>query len=249
MNEEKFTGKAEIYAKYRPSYTDEFIDYLYRDMGFKGSSRIADIGAGTGIFTELLLKRGSIVCLVEPNHDMFCTAKSKLAKYADCCYSNATAEETKLKDNSVDFVTAAQAFHWFQRDAFKEECKRILKPDGKVLLVWNSRVESAPMVLDNNEINKKYCINYKGFSAGNSVVNSEEYNDFFKTVEYKEFDNNLYFSCDGFVGRNLSSSYAPKPGAENYLPYIKALEELFSKYERHGKVMMQHITVSYVGEV
>ena len=251
MNEERFTGKAEVYKKHRPSYADKFIEYLYSEIGFKKGSIIADIGAGTGIFSEILLKKDSFVYLVEPNSDMFEAAKKNMSAYLEnkrCEFVNAPAERTALADNSIDFITAAQAFHWFDRESFKNECIRILKPNGKVILVWNVRVLDSGFIIENDEINRKYCDNYKGFSAGHIFDNSEEYKGFFKKVEYREFENNLYFDLEGFTGRNLSSSYAPKIGTETAELYSNELETLFYKYEKNGKVMMPNITVSYVGE-
>ena len=247
MNEDRFSGKADNYKKYRPSYAEKFIEYLYSDIGFEKESIIADIGAGTGIFSKILLDSGSFVYVVEPNSDMLDAAKQTLSNY-ECIYINAPAESTGLPDNSIDFVTAAQAFHWFDREKFKDECLRILKPEGKVVLTWNSRIEEAELTAENNKINQKYCIDYKGFSAGNKFVNSDEYKSYFKNTEYKEFENNLYFDLEGFTGRNLSSSYAPKPEDESYKLYIEALKELFYKFEKEGRVKVPNITASYVGK-
>ena len=249
MNEDVFTGKAEVYAKYRPSYAEKFIEHLYTEVGFKNSSIIADVGSGTGIFSKILLKKGSTVYLIEPNKDMHERAKNSLTEYQNCFCVNSSAEKIELKDKSVDFVTAAQAFHWFDRELFKGECKRILRPGGKVVLTWNSRITDSPLVMENDEINRRHCADYKGFSAGNNLVDSEEYKQFFKNVDYREFKNNLYFSNENFIGRNLSSSYAPKPDTVEYKLYTSELNKLFNKYEQSGKVLMPNITISYIGEV
>jgi 16S rRNA A1518/A1519 N6-dimethyltransferase RsmA/KsgA/DIM1 with predicted DNA glycosylase/AP lyase activity len=94
MNEEKFTGKADIYAKYRPTYPDSLMDYLYSQVGFQKSSVIADIGSGTGKFSQLLLQRGSLVYGVEPNEDMRRTAEKELSQYPDFISVDAPAEST-----------------------------------------------------------------------------------------------------------------------------------------------------------
>ena len=126
MNEERFTGKADVYKKFRPSYPKELIDYLYSQVGFSQDSVIADIGSGTGIFSRLLLECGSQVYCVEPNDDMRQTAEKDLAGFRNFISVNAAAENTGLQEKSVHFVTAAQAFHWFDRQAYKLECQRIL---------------------------------------------------------------------------------------------------------------------------
>jgi len=139
MNEERFTDKAELYKKFRPSYPKELLDYLYTQIGFSKDCIIADIGSGTGIFSRLLIERGSFVYCVEPNEDMRQTAEKELSVYKKFASVNGSDKNTGLQDANVDFITVAQAIHWFDRQMFKSECQRILKPDGKVVLVWNER--------------------------------------------------------------------------------------------------------------
>lgn len=251
MNEEKFTGKADVYAKYRPSYPDSLIDYLYSEIGFNENSLIADIGAGTGILTELLLKKKSFVYGVEPNDDMRCVAECSITKYKNYTSVKATAENTTLKSSSVDFITTAQAFHWFDRELFKHECNRILKPGGKVILIWNNRDGQSPQVIENDKVNREYCPHFTGFSGGMSGDSSDDYNDFFKDGIYKNkvFDNSLIFNEDYFIGRNLSASYAPKVTDKNYIPYITELKRLFVKYSDNGLISIPNYTHSYIGLV
>lgn len=251
MNEDKFTGKAKIYSKFRPSYPNEFIDYLYSDTGLKESSNIADIGAGTGIFSKHLLLRNSQVIGIEPNDDMRQTAEKDLNQFPKFSMIKASAEHTTLPDSSVDFITVAQAFHWFDRANFRLECQRILKDSGKVILVWNTRDCSSELVNENDEINKKYCLNYNGFSGGSGGENPESYADFFKDgiCEYRTFQNDLYFDEESFIGRNLSASYAPKEGTKDHQNYIDELRQLFLKFGINGKICLPNITKSYIGEV
>ena len=116
-----------MYAKYRPSYPNEYIDYLLPANQVKGNRIVADIGSGTGIFSRQLLESGLHVIGVEPNDDMRKMAEQSLKLYSRFQSIKATAENTTLKENSVDLVTVAQAFHWFDKEAFKIECQRILK--------------------------------------------------------------------------------------------------------------------------
>ena len=166
MNEEKFTGKADVYTKYRPSYPDEFINYLFSEIGFAKDCVIADIGSGTGKLTELLLKRDCFVYGVEPNDDMRSTAEKLFANYHNFKSVNASAENTGLPDDSINYITVAQAFHWFDRKSFRQECQRILKRQGKAVLVWNSRDSSSELVIENDSVNRKFCPDFKGFSGG-----------------------------------------------------------------------------------
>lgn len=151
---ENFTDRLDIYAQYRPSYPNEYIDYLLSANQLKGNPIVADIGSGTGtgIFSRQLLESGLHVIGVEPNNDMRKMAEQSSKLYSRFQSIKATAENTTLKENSVDLVTVAQAFHWFDKEAFKIECQRILKQKANVALVWNSRDLTSPLIKENAEI-------------------------------------------------------------------------------------------------
>jgi ubiquinone/menaquinone biosynthesis C-methylase UbiE len=247
---DKFTGKADIYAKYRPSYPNEYIDYLLSANQLKEGQIVADIGSGTGIFSRQLLERGLTVMGVEPNDEMRTMAEQSLKLYPRFTSIKATAENTTLEDNSVDLVTVAQAFHWFDKKAFKIECQRILKQQANVALVWNSRDSASPIIKENAEICQQTCPNFKGFSGGIEET-PEVYNHFFKDGKYelKKFQNDLLFDYEGFLGRNLSASYAPKENDEAYEKFVYLLTELFEKYSKNGQIVLPNITRSYLGNV
>ncbi|MEK3936932.1 class I SAM-dependent methyltransferase [Sporosarcina sp. FSL W7-1349] len=247
---DKFTDKAEVYAKYRPSYPPEYVEYLIAESGLQEGCMIADIGSGTGIFSRQLLERGFTVIGVEPNDDMRTLAEQSLQPDSRFISLRATAENTTINDHSVDLVTAAQAFHWFDKNKFSVECQRILKQDAKVALVWNSRDESSDINKESAEVCQKYCPNFSGFSGGieeTPVV----YQQFFKDGKYelKSFRNDLQFDFKGFLGRYLSASFSPEKTDKKYNPFIAALTNLFEKYSENGKVIIPNNTKSYLGEV
>lgn len=163
---QKFTGLANDYTIGRPAYADAFIESLYSGYGFSEQSIIADIGSGTGKFAKQLLEKGSLVYCVEPNDDMRNVSVEELGKYRGFHSVEGTEAETKLDVESVDFITVAQAFHWFDTALFKKECKRILRNNGRVFLIWNMRDISSEMNQDSFEIYSKYCPNFKGFGGG-----------------------------------------------------------------------------------
>lgn len=251
MNENKFNGMGKIYSKYRPSYLMNFIDYLFTDVGISQSSIIADIGSGTGILTKQLLEKGCKVYVIEPNEDMRFIAETNLNNYPGFTSINGNTENTTIDDNSVDYITVAQAFHWFDREKFKKECQRILKPEGKVILVWNARDNKNELVIENHEVNRKYCPNFKCFSGGmNDKINEDDFSDFFNgKYETKVFSNNLIFDMDGFIGRNLSSSFALKSNDAQYNNYVNKLKRIYEKYSNAGYITMPNLTRSYVGKV
>lgn len=250
MNTEKFSGKASTYERYRPEYPKEFIDCLYSEIGFSKESVIADIGSGTGILSKQLLDRGSTVFCVEPNENMRQTAERSLASYGNFISVNGSAEQTAIAERSVDYITVAQAFHWFDAEKFKTECRRILKPKGKVVLVWNNRVADHELILENEQICKRLCPEFIGFSGGQKEE-PESFSSFFKAGNYecKTFKNHLIYDIGGFIGRNLSGSYAPKEGDSNYEQFVDELSALFVKYSVKGRLDFPNITRSYIGEV
>ena len=130
---ERFSGRAGVYQASRPGYPAALSEHL-ASLGMRGA-RVADIGAGTGIFSRLLLELGCTVFAVEPNSDMRHTAELGLKTCDRFSIGSGTAENTGLPEASVSFVTAAQAFHWFDPDAFRQECLRILEPGGLAVFV------------------------------------------------------------------------------------------------------------------
>ena len=247
---DKFSGKADIYSKSRPSYPKGFLNFLISANSLNESSKVADIGSGTGILTRQLLERGLSVIAVEPNDDMRTAAEEDLNQFANFTSIKATAEETTIPDKSVDLVIAAQAFHWFDHEKFKLECKRILRQEAKVALVWNSRNFTSPLIIENAEICKEFCPNFYGFSGG-IEEDQEVFKKFFRDGEYefKRIFNDLTLDLGGFLGRNLSASYAPKPNDKEYQGFVEAVTDLFGKYSTNGKIVMPNFTQSYLGNV
>jgi len=249
-SKDKFTNKVADYVKYRPSYPQEFIDYLVTEVGLSKSSILADVGAGTGILTKLLAGKVNKIFAVEPNLNMRTACAQHCIDFTNFVAVNGSAEETNLPDKSVDFITVAQAFHWFDRQKTKLEFQRILKTNGKVILVWNSRVPERELIKENDELCRILCPEFTGFSGG-SDVSPEAYSDFFKNgyCEYRVFDNNSVLSLESYIGRSLSASYAPSEKDDNYKPFVDGLTRLFDKYSINGKLLLPFKTRCYVGGV
>lgn len=162
---EKFSGLASVYAAGRPAYADEFLTELYEKFGFSTKSVMADIGSGTGKFVKQMLDRGSYVYCVEPNEDMRNQANIKLGKYKNCSIVAGDAYNTTLQDCSVDFITVAQAFHWFDINLFKRECQRIIRTSGKAFLVWNMRDMNADITQKAIRFIRNTALNLKALAA------------------------------------------------------------------------------------
>ena len=249
-NKERFSDRVDSYLKYRPSYPKEAVDYLYDIAGLRPDSKIADIGAGTGIFSEILLERGSYVTAVEPNQAMREAAEQKLAGHANFQAISGSAESTGLSNQSVEFIVCAQAFHWFDRLAAQTEFRRILQPGGKVILLWNSRLtHGTPFREEYDQLLHTYGTDYEQVNHKN--ISRAILLSFFKegTMQEVRFRMSQEFDFVGLKGRLLSSSYSPAPGHPNYDPMMTELQNLFNRNHQDGTVLFDYETEIYWGEV
>ncbi|MBU1628233.1 class I SAM-dependent methyltransferase, partial [bacterium] len=203
----RFSDRVDNYSKYRPSYPAKIISLLNTKCDLTKDDIIADIGSGTGILTKLFLDYGNKVFGIEPNKEMREVAEKLLDEYANFVSVDAVAESTKLQSNSIDLLTAGQAFHWFKQDDVKEEFKRILKPEGWIVLVWNIRlIESSQFMNAYEDLLIKHAPDYLTVSHKN--IESEVIRDFFipNSHESTFFPNMQYFDFKGLKGRLMSSS-------------------------------------------
>ena len=245
----RFTGRAQDYTLGRPSYPEALLDHLYRELGLSERSIIADIGAGTGKFTRQLLERGSTVYAVEPNEDMRTVAIRELSGYKKFYPVSGSDVASGLMEHSVDLITVAQAFHWFDMEGFRRECQRILKPGGGVALIWNMRDTAAPENAATVAVYQKYCTQFQGFNAG-LQMDAPRIGRFFEGKYTKAvFPNLLLYNKEKFIHRSLSSSYALKPGQAQYETFLAALEDVFERYALGGTLTVANETVVYSGVV
>ncbi|MBP3964998.1 class I SAM-dependent methyltransferase [Paenibacillus lignilyticus] len=249
-NTKRFSDRVEQYVKYRPSYPAAALDFIYEEAALAPATCIiADIGSGTGIFSRLLLERGSTVVAVEPNTEMRLAAEDQLGGHDRYRSVDGSAEATKLGAGSVDCIVSAQAFHWFEPESTRLEFRRILRADGSVALIWNTRLVDDPFGADYDQLLLRYAPDYK--DVNHRRLHHEDFASFFRDGSYKkaEFANEQLFDLEGLIGRTLSSSYVPLPGSPSYKPYMEALGALFDKHQQNGIVSFQYRTDIYVGLV
>jgi ubiquinone/menaquinone biosynthesis C-methylase UbiE len=134
-----FGGVADAYERGRPTYPVEAVDWLLDDQPLT----VLELGAGTGKLTRVLVERGHDVHATDPDEAMLTILEEQLPGVRTAV---ASAEEIPLPDNSVDAVVAAQAFHWFDLDRALPEIARVLRPEGRICLLWNQRDETIPWV-------------------------------------------------------------------------------------------------------
>ena len=247
---QRFSSRVENYIKYRPGYPNEIVETLRIECGLTSGSIIADVGSGTGILTEMFLRNGNTVYGIEPNREMREAAERLLKDYPRFRSVAARAEETTLDDASVDFVTAGQAFHWFDREKTGEEFARVLKPQGWIALIWNERVTTTTRFLVAYEqLLKDYSTDYE--QVDHRRIDEDVIRDFFGSDDFrlKRFKNVQVFDYEGLKGRLLSSSYAPEEGRPSYEPMLAELERIFQTYQDEGKVVFEYVTQMYYGQL
>ncbi len=243
----RFDGRGEIYAKARPKYAEKLFDYIKNDLKIPAGSVFADVGSGTGIFARQLIDCAYRVFAVEPNADMRRKAEEEMNGNCNFTSVEGSDENMNLPENSVDCISAAQAFHWFNHEAFGKECRRVLKPGGRVIIVYNSNVESAGCTKALAELNYKYSPDFCGFSNG---ISGEKCLSFFsKNGVVFRTDNTLIYDRQGYINRALSSSYSLKENDENYGGYLRGLNEIFDTFSKDGFISIPNETVAYTGEL
>lgn len=246
---QRFSSRVEGYIKYRPDYPCGVIETLRDECGLVADSVVADVGSGTGILTCMFLRNGNVVYGVEPNREMREAAEALLKDYPRFRSVAAKAEETTLDDASVDFITAGQAFHWFDREKAKAEFTRILKPGGWVALIWNERlVDTTQFLVAYEQLLKDYSTDYE--QVDHRRIDAGVIRDFFGGDNFglKQFRNVQVFDHEGVKGRLLSSSYAPEAGHPNYEPMLKELERIFQAHQDEGKIVFEYVTQLYYGQ-
>ena len=146
----------------------------------------------------------------------------------------------------MDFVTAAQAFHWFDGAAFARECRRILRPGGQVYLIWNIRTD-APVNQALAGLFRVHCPDFRGFSGGMAEDDPRIRAFFGGRYEKRRFPNPLTLDRDRFLRRCFSSSYSLREGDAGYPAYLAALEDLFGQFSQNGLLLQPNETLVYAG--
>lgn len=246
---ERFSNRVENYIKYRPGYPPEILDLFRKEMNLNSSSVIADIGAGTGISAKMFLENGNTVYGVEPNAAMRRASLKILQAFSNFKSVDGTSANTTLDDKSVDFIIAAQAFHWFEGESARAEFRRILRDAGFIALIWNERqLDSTKFLLEYEHFLNQFATDYN--EVRHERATEKVIGDFFQTNFSKAaFHNSQTFDFVGLRGRLESSSYTPTEENPLYAPMMEELQRLFTEHARNGKVEIIYDTNIYYGQL
>jgi SAM-dependent methyltransferase len=246
----RFSSRVSDYVRYRPGYPPAVAALLEEECGLTPASVVADVGSGTGLLSEIFLRRGNRVYGVEPNREMREAGERLLAAYPNFVSVEGRAEATTLEGASVDLVAAGQAFHWFDPAGARREFLRVLRPGGRVVLAWNDRrTAGTPFLEDYERLLLEYGTDYREVSAKymeEAALSTLYGGAGFRTAS---FDNEQVFDFEGLRGRLTSSSYAPQPGDPRFEPMVRELEALFRRHERGGRVTVAYDTKVFHGRL
>jgi ubiquinone/menaquinone biosynthesis C-methylase UbiE len=245
----RFSPRVENYTRYRPGYPPEIVGLLQVECGLSSQSIIADVAFGTGIFTRLLLENGNRVIGVEPNADMRHAGERFLKPYPGFTSVDGTAEATTLHGHSVDIVTAAQAAHWFDAEKATKEFRRIVKPRGWIVLLWNNRrADSTEFQRQYEQLLRTYGTDYEDVRLRGMTLAIKTFFSH-SPFQVREFEYKQTFDYSGLEGRLLSSSYSPQPADPNYDLMLRDLRKLFHEHQIDGRISFDYDTRVHFGQV
>jgi SAM-dependent methyltransferase len=243
----RFADRVDAYRRGRPGYPRALLDHVDERLGGLDGRRVADLGSGTGMLTALLLDRGCRVWAIEPNESMRRAAEDELGARAGFVSVAGSAEETGLDAGSIDLVTAAQAFHWFDLEATGRELRRVLEPGGRVAVVWNDRRLQGSFLEAYETFLLEWSTDYSAVRESYAVA--DRLGELFApgSLERTVFANNQDLDFDGLRARLLSSSYLPGSGQPRSDEMQAAAERLFAEHESGGLVRIEYDCTLYLG--
>jgi len=245
---ERYNNKSTAYKQYRPLYPSDIYEWIDKNHMDLSGCQIADLGCGTGIFSRPLLERGAYVIGVEPNESMLAEASRFLADYDRFTPCLAAAEYTGIPNNSIDLLTVAQAFHWFDTDKALAEFRRILTQKGKLLLVWNERMTGNGGLMQHLDqiLSHHFTGHIENKHRGRKIMQNIDH--FFRpdTLTIFEIRHDISMCFEEVMGLIQSFSYYKDESFKKLAPEIQNAMEI---YANEGRVKMEYRCVAYIGEV
>ncbi len=247
---QRFSDRVDDYVRFRPDYPPALLAWLHAQTKLAPTSHVADIGAGTGISSKSFLDAGYEVIAIEPNDAMRTAAQHWLGAYPRFRAIAGRAETTTLANASVDLVVCAQAFHWFDPGATRVEWKRILRPGGFALIVWNTRrLSGTPFLEGYEKLLHEFGLDYRAVAERHPDDDAMRHWFGAGLVATARLDHQQTLDFEGLRGRLLSSSYAPRAGHPRHAPMMAALRKLFDATSEHGRIRFDYDTRAFLGRL
>lgn len=242
---DRFTTRAGDYARFRWEYVDAAIQAVCEIAQVGPATRLADIGAGTGLLARRFAGRAGCVIAVEPNaamrHWMQGGNGPALAVVAG------SAEAIPLASQSVDLITVGQALHWFQAEPARMEFRRILKPGGWLAVLGNHNTDpvygeamnalrSATYGWDTSDENKgpgRPAAYYLGGTGTRKM----------------EFPASASLTWESFFGGLCSHSHAPQQGHALYPAFKEKCWEIFVRFSTGGILYIDYASEVTIGQM
>jgi ubiquinone/menaquinone biosynthesis C-methylase UbiE len=242
----RFAPHADAYARGRPGYPPALVPLL-QELGITSGATVADLGAGTGQSSAVLLATGATVIAVEPNAQMRTHAASRFASEPRFSIIAGRAEATTLGDASIDHVAAMQALHWFDVPAARAEMRRVLRPGGRVVLVWNTRTQSTPFMRELDAMIRRFAPTYDQLGHVGDA-RAAHVTAFFGERGHRHEQIAHQHRLDRAAFHDLlgSISYLPARNTDGHAALVAAGNALLAG---HGdRVTIEYVTDVYVGE-
>lgn len=242
--------RIENYLRCQPGYPKKLLNFLYEEVGFSRESVIADVCSGIGVFTRLLLERGSRVVAIEPDNQMREIAERLLSdEFQRFVSLNATVENTTLFDNSVNHIVCTHSLNRFCKNKCKNEFLRILKPAGTVVLIYNRLEQEDDFVKAYQRLLNRYKIHPEKPEC--QEISETEIFDFFDNTAYNyvSVPNQQSLDFEGAKGRLLSERSLPLQWEDGYNEMLENLHDIFETYKTNRRIFMNYRTEVYIGRL
>ena len=238
-----FRERAKIYAKARPSYPKAAVRFIFEEAVVPGGGVIVDVGAGTGLGTNLLAGHGKSVIGVDPNLEMLRAASPGPGVFLMA----GRAERLPFGNATISLMISFNAFHWFQPEPFFAEARRVLKLPGALALVWNNWELSDPFTARFVSLMRSFA---PDLPPEDREVEVEPLyaTRLFTNVRRASFENVHTLNLEGLRLRLQSVSYIPRSGPD-WDRASSELDSLFQTFaDRDGLVRHRYQTSVFVAE-
>jgi len=230
-----FARVADAYEQARPGYPADAVLWLAGET----PCDVVDLGAGTGKLTRSLAALGHHVVAVEPLGEMLDRLRATVPGVTAVMGS---AESMPLPDGAADVVACAQAFHWFDQEAALAEIARVLRPGGRIALVWNVRDERVPWVSELSDA----MVGRTGVDRGAAAP--IEQSGLYGPVEHATFEHTQTVDRDALRALVLSRSYCAVLPEEERAPILGRVDRLFDEHARDGLLTLPYVVEGFRAE-